>query len=293
MEEQKIIGIDIGATKIHMGVVRGSSIVAEVKIPTEAQAPEEQIIANIKGGIAQLMDEQVAGIGIGVPGLVDEAAGKVYDITNIPAWQEVPLKENLQDYFNVPVYLTNDANTFVLGEKVFGKAQAYQNVVGLTLGTGLGAGIIINGDLYSGSFSSAGEIGSIPYLNQVVEDYCGGKFFLQQYGVEGNELKKRAKQGDTKALEAYEQYGYHLGNAINLVLHLLSPEAIFLGGSISKSFPLFKEAMLKQVQAFPFKRIRDKLVIEPSAMDNVAILGAVALFQMRHKHSYPANLALP
>lgn len=280
MKNQKIICVDIGATKIHIGAILDEAIVAEVLLPTPALASEDQVLAEIAGGIAQLMDDQVAGIGIGVPGLVDETAGIVYDVINIPSWKEVHLRKYMADHFQVPVYLTNDANTFVLGEKVYGKAKAYNNVVGITLGSGLGAGIIANGSLYAGAFSGAGEFGHIPYLDKNIEAYCGGEFFRSKYGVEGSLLKTRAEQGDKAALEAFDAYGQHLGNVINLALYTLSPEAIFLGGSISKSFPLFEEAMRRRVQDFPFKRITEKLVIEPSAIDNAALWGAAALFGM-------------
>jgi len=148
------------------------------------------------------------------------------------------------------------------------------------LGSGLGAGIIANGSLYAGAFSGAGEFGHIPYLDANIESYCGGEFFRSKYGAEGSTLKTLAEQGDKDALEAFAKYGEHLGNVINLVLYTLSPEAIFLGGSISKSFSLFEEAMRRRVQEFPFKRITEHLVIEPSAIDNAALWGAAALFRM-------------
>ncbi len=282
MENKKILCVDIGATKIHIGAIVDGAIVAEVILPTSAQAPQDQVLSEIADGIARLMDDQVVGIGMGVPGLVDSEAGVVYDVINIPSWQEVQLTKYMEERFKLPVYLTNDANTFVLGEKVYGKAKPYKNVIGITLGSGLGGGIIINNKLYAGSLSGAGEFGHIPYLDKNVEAYCGGDFFKSKYGVEGSILRARAEQGDEVAQAAFDAYGEHLGNAIHLALYTLSPEAIFLGGSISKSFPLFEKAMRKRVQAFPFKRITDRLVIEPSAIDNAALWGAAALFLTRH-----------
>lgn len=281
MKSQKIICIDMGATKVHIGVVQDGVLLTEVKLPTSAHASQEQVLAEIAAGIAPLLDAQVAGIGIGVPGLVDDVAGCVYDVVNIPSWQEVPLRQYLEDRFHIPVYLTNDANTFVLGEKVYGKAKPYKNVVGITLGTGMGAGIIINNSLYTGTLSGAGEFGSIPYLDKTYDSYCGGKFFKSRYGLEGGELRERAESGDKEAIDAFHEYGRHVGSVVNLILYTLSPEAIFLGGSVSKSYPLFKEAMLECVRAFPFKRVTGKLVIEPSAIDNAALLGAAALYQLR------------
>ena len=281
----------MGATKVHLGVVQDGILLTQLKLPTSAHASQEQVLAEIAEGIAQLLDEQVAGIGIGVPGLMDEAAGYVYDVVNIPSWQEVPLRQYIEDRFHIPVYLTNDANTFVLGEKVYGKAKPYKNVVGITLGTGMGAGIIINHSLYTGTLSGAGEFGSIPYLDKTYDAYCGGKFFQHKYGMEGSQMRKRAEAGDKEAIDAFQAYGKHLGSVVNLILYTLSPEAIFLGGSVSKSFHLYKESMLECVQAFPFKRVTAKLVIEPSDIDNAALLGAAALYQLRSAEKASKTLA--
>ncbi|GAA4432923.1 ROK family protein [Pontibacter saemangeumensis] len=290
MKSQKIICIDMGATKVHIGVIQDGVLLKQVKLPTSAHASQKQVLAEIAAGVSPLIDEQVAGIGIGVPGLVDEAAGCVYDVVNIPSWQEVPLRTYLEDRFHIPVYLTNDANTFVLGEKVYGKAKPYKNVVGITLGTGMGAGIIINNSLYTGTLSGAGEFGSIPYLDKTYDAYCGGKFFQQRYGQEGGQMRKSAEAGNKEAIEAFHEYGQHVGNVVNLILYTLSPEAIFLGGSVSKSFHLYKEAMLECVRAFPFKRVTARLVIEPSEIDNAALLGAAALFQLRSADKASATL---
>ncbi|WP_242923242.1 ROK family protein [Pontibacter liquoris] len=281
MTKKKIIAIDIGATKIHVGIVQDGAITAERKVPTSAQGSQAQVLNEIVQGVAQLMDDEVAGIGIGVPGLVDDTTGVVYDLNNVPSWQEVPLGKHLEDHFQVPVYLGNDANMFVLGEKMYGQAKDFKNVVGITLGTGLGAGIIIDNNLYTGTLSSAGEFGCIPYLDKNIEAYCSGSFFTSKYGLDGNTVKQRAEQGDKEALEIFRTYGEHLGNALHLVLYTLSPEAIFLGGSVSRSFHLFEEAMQARLQAFPFKRVTARLVVAPSSIDNAALLGAAALFQMK------------
>ncbi|WP_224996294.1 ROK family protein [Cesiribacter sp. SM1] len=287
MHTQKVLAVDIGGTKIHMGVFHQGRIVEEMKLATAAHAPRKKIINSIIMGIEQLMEPEIAGIGIGIPGLVDEEQGIVYDITNIPSWKEVPLKKILEDYFKKPVYLTNDANTFILGEKMFGRAKGCKNVVGITLGTGFGVGIIIDEALYSGTLSSAGEFGSIQYLDQTIEAYCSGKFFLDKFGISGAEVHSMAQQGDRHALEILKQLGHHIGEAIKLILYALSPEAVFLGGSVSACYPYFKEAMEESVQTFPFKRVLDRLVIACSKVDNAALLGAAALFEIKHKNIIP------
>jgi glucokinase len=282
MNEQKIIGIDIGGTKIRLGLVQQGKIIEEVKLSTSAHASQEQILNQIIGGIEQLDGKEVEGIGIGIPGLVDEEQGIVYDIQNIPSCQKVPLKKELEGYFKKQVYLTNDANSFILGEKVYGKARKYKNAVGLTLGTGLGSGIMIGEKLYSGTLSSAGELGCIPYLDQTLEDYCSGKFFLKQYGLAGQEVFQRAEQGDEQALEILGEFGHHIGEAIKIVLFAFSPEAIFLGGSVSGCYKFFKTRMKETIQSFPFRLVREQLVVELSEVENIAVLGAAALYQMKN-----------
>ena len=281
MRDQKVIGIDIGASKIHIGLVQEGTIIQEVKFATSSRAPKDQIIAELIKGIEAVMDSEVIGIGIGVPGLVDEAEGIIYDLQNIPSWQEVHLKAALEGVFKVPVFLSNDGNSFVLGEKIYGQGKAYRNLLGITLGTGFGTGIVIHDQLYSGTLSSAGEFGGVPYLNQTIEDYCSGKFFINQYGVPGDQLQQRAEAGDADALAIFQQYGTHLGKALHTLLYALSPEAIFLGGSVAGCYGLFREAMEASLQTFPFKRVLDRLVIQPSSLQNAGILGASALVAMR------------
>lgn len=279
MTDQKILGIDIGATKIHIGIVQHGEVINETRFSTSSHASKEQILQEITSGIEGLMGDDILGIGIGAPGLIDDEKGIVYDVQNIASWQEVHLKQVLEDHFNKPVQVTNDANTFALGEKIYGKAKPYKNMIGITLGTGLGAGIIINNNLYSGAFSCAGEMGGIAYRDATVEDYCSGKFFSKM-GFNGSELHALAKNGDAQALDLFNQYGEHVGNLIKTVLFSFSPQAIFFGGSVSKCYPFFREAMENSVQEFPFKRVVDQLVIAPSEMLNAAILGAAALIEI-------------
>ena len=273
----KIIGIDIGATKIHIGLVEDSKVIKEIKFPTLANASRDEIITNLIHKIEELDDPQVVGIGIGVPGLVDEEKGIIYDLTNIPSWKEVHLKNYLESHFNKPVRITNDANVFAMGEKIFGKGGPFKNMVGVTLGSGFGTGIIIDHKLYSGTLSSAGELGNIPYLDKTIEDYCSGKFFRGNYGLNGNEVFQLAKEGDEGARDMFEEFGIHLGNALKIILNVLSPEAIFLGGSVSRSYQFFSESLEKTLDSYPFKKVRKQLIIQPSETSDISILGAAAL----------------
>lgn len=280
----RIIGVDIGGTKIHVGVVENSVVVKELKIPTPSSASKQHIIAALITAIEELAGSNFDGIGIGVPGLVDDEKGIIYNLVNIPSWKEVHLKKQLEEHFGKPVRITNDANAFALGEKIFGKAKPFRNVVGITLGSGLGAGIIINNKLYSGAFSSAGELGGVSYLNETVEDYCSGKFFINFHQMTGQQLHEMAQRGDETALRIFSEYGHHLGNALTTTLFLLSPEAIIFGGSVSRSFQYFEKALLESLDGFPFKNVRNQLVVSVSENLNTAILGSAALLVSEQYH---------
>ncbi len=272
-----LIGIDIGATKIQIGAIKDSEIVKELTLPTSSNAPKQQIIDELIEGIETLCGHDFEGIGIGVPGLIDEERGIVYDLWNIPSWKEVFLKDSLEDHFHKPVQITNDANTFALGEKRYGQGRNFRNFVGVSLGTGFGTGIIINNELYSGTLSGAGELADIPYLDRTIEDYCSGKFFKLQYQREGAEVFQKAEQGDPEALKIFEEFGKHLGESLKLIMYILSPEAIILGGSISRSFKFFEKSLMESVQSFPFKRIVERIKIFPSAIPNISVLGSAAM----------------
>ncbi|MEJ2635004.1 MAG: ROK family protein [Calditrichia bacterium] len=278
MSDESIVGVDFGATAVKVGRVEGNHIAAHDTVPISARGSEKQVLNEILQAIEKVFDPEVAGIGIGVPSLVDVEKGVVYNVQNIPSWKEVQLKQIVEERFRKPVYVNNDANCFAVGEKYYGKGKPYKNMVGLTIGTGLGAGVIINNRLYAGINCGAGEFGSIPYLDGIYEDYCSGQFFANQYGRTGTDFFDRAKNGDRQSLEAYEQFGKHLGEAIKTILFAVDPEALILGGSISQAFPFFKEAMRQSINDFPYKRSTVRLVVEPGVIPQIAILGAAALY---------------
>ncbi|MFO7888859.1 MAG: ROK family protein [bacterium] len=278
MIEKSVIGVDLGGTNVMAGRINGNQIVKEEKRQIKSDSKQEAIIEMIINSIESVYSSEVAGMGIGVPSLVDLNKGIVYDVQNIPSWKKVPLKKIVEKHFNLPVYINNDANCFAVGEKYFGKGIKYRNMVGVTLGTGIGTGIIINNRLYSGSNCGAGEFGSLPYRDGIIEDYCSGKFFTSLYHTTGEDLFQRAEEGDKHALEIFKQYGDYLGVAVIFILYSVDPEAIIFGGSVSKSFKYFKDSLWKRLQSFPYKRTIKNLVVEESGNHNIALLGAGALY---------------
>jgi glucokinase len=220
----------------------------------------------------------VAGLGAGVPSVIDLKTGTVYDVQNIPSWTKVPLKARLEERYQRPVNVNNDANAFAAGEKHFGKIAPYDSAVGLIVGTGLGAGIIANGRLYSGVNCGAGEFGMLPYLDRDLEAYASGQFFERVHGLTGRELAVRAERGDGAALTAFAEFGRHLGEAVKAICYAVDPEIIVLGGSVSRSFRFFQAALRETFQSYAYSIAKERLKIEVSATDNIALLGAAALY---------------
>jgi glucokinase len=278
MFSRSVIGVDLGGTKIGIGRIDANNIMNYYTVNVSSQDREEKVLHELINSIDKVFNEDIAGIGIGVPSLVDVEKGIVYDVQNIPSWKEVHLKEILEAQFHRPVYVNNDANCFAVGEKYFGKGKKFKNMVGLIVGTGLGAGIIINNHLYSGFNCGAGEFGSIPYRDQIYEYYCSGQFFKNVYNINGETLFNRAEYGDSAALEIFAEFGAHLGNAILSILFTIDPEAIILGGSVSRALPFFQETMWDGIKTFPYQRTIERLVIERTEDSNIAVLGAAALF---------------
>lgn len=284
MLSEKIIGIDIGGTKIGIGLLVDGKIEQSVKLETPSTGTREEVMELIVHGVKSLPGyHEAIGIGIGAPGLIDEKNGVIFSVTNIPSWKEVHLKSYLEQQFNIPVYLTNDANCFAIGVKMFGEARPFNNVLCLSLGTGVGSGIVIDGYVYSGEVAGAGEVGGLPYRDADFETYCSGKFFKQLNNTDGVTAYEQASAGDASALKLFEELGMHVGNLIKTTIFVLAPEAVIIGGSVSKSFDLWKDSMWKTVRTFPYKKVIENLVIESTDIPDIAIIGAAALFKNRHE----------
>jgi glucokinase len=274
-----VLGLDIGGTKISSGIIRGDGLTEFLEIKTPADSPQEEILEAISKQIEAYTHFNFKAIGIGIPGLVDPKEGIVYNLANIPSFQRVNLKAYLENRFDIPVAINNDANCFSLGEYKFGPARIHQHVIGITLGTGIGTGIIANGHLYTGRLCGAGEWGAIPYLDGTFEDYCGSKFFKERYNKSAKKLAVLAEKGDEKALQIFYEFGKHIGAFMYRLLMTFAPEAVVIGGSIRKAFPYFEEGMREIIQQFPYKPISENLKIYVSSSNHSAILGAISLME--------------
>ncbi|MFH1195498.1 MAG: ROK family protein [bacterium] len=307
------IGVDLGGTSIKFGVVsRRGKLIASFSLPTNAQDGPDTVINQIKKGIRTLQKEyknKIAGIGIGSPGSIIQKKGTVENPPNFPGWEKVPLGKILNKEFGLKVSVDNDANAAAIGEMIFGAGKKDKNFIMITLGTGVGSGIIIDQKIYRGETGAAGEIGhvSIKYDGRkckcgsygCVEAYVGNNYLVENVKQELNNhpdsminkiienelgnltpkvIHDAACQGDEYArsivMEVGKYVGYGLANATNT----LDITIFIIGGGVSGFgellFNSIKEAAVERVMV-PFK---ERIVIKPAHLKNDAgVLGASAL----------------
>ena len=301
--KQYVVGVDVGGTNIKLGVVGPSGKVivrnsfatkpfafSRIKLITAlAREIEASIIT------AGLTKKQIAGVGIGLPGLVDFEKGYVRFLPNIPGWRGVHLKSILQKKIHLPVFVDNDVKMITLAESKFGAGKGVRNLVCLTLGTGVGSGLILNGQLYRGEGNAAGELGHMPLNEHGPKCNCGGIGCFETYvgnrplfalasrmmgkpGMTTQSMYALAKKGNKKALLFWKKASEHIGNGLVGIVNLLNPRLIIIGGGVSNNERfLFKtitetirrRAMSLQGSAFKIKRAQFK--------DDAGIIGAYVL----------------
>lgn len=269
------IGVDIGGTKIRAGLIaENGEVLKSVKAPCPNKEGKLAVLDFIAGLIDGLFTDEVNAIGVGVPAIVDDK-GVVHECVNIPSWDAVDVKGYMEGRFNVPVSVRNDCNCYALGVKSSELGRGYQDVVGITLGTGVGSGIVINGQLYLGQNSCAGEIGEIPFRDKNYEYYCSSHFFKTR-GTSGKDAADAADAGDPQAITLWKEFGANVADLLMVVMLAYSPQAIFLGGSLSQAFPYFEQAMRERLQAFPYKKVLDLIDIHAMDDPDIILAGAVA-----------------
>ena len=269
------IGIDLGGTNVRMGIVNNGVIVKKISERCKADQPEDVVIKQLTDMLHQIISPEIESIGIGVPSVVDAEKGIVYNVMNIPSWKEVHLKEILEKEFNIPVFVNNDCNCFALGEYHFGEGAGSKDLVAVALGTGVGSGIIIDGKLYNGGNTGAGEVGCIPYLEYDYESYCSSSYFTRVHGITGKDAFEKAKANeDVDSIILWNQFGHHVGDLMKVILFAYDPRVIILGGSIANAYEYFAPAMMDSLDSFPYPETVKNLKIYTSKVEDVAILGA-------------------
>ncbi len=299
------IGIDFGGTTIKSAVVKEGRILAHGEpIDTEAHTNAKSLIDEILHVITTLrgLHPEVAAIGVGLPGFVDSVNGIVHELTNVAGWDEVPLRAILAERTGLPAIIENDAKAMAYGEWKYGAAQNGRYVICITLGTGVGGALILDGRLYRGAQLAAGEIGhaSIDYRGVPgpygdrggLEEYVGNQQIAeraaQMYRDAGHEvplekctpldLEHAARNGDPVALAMWDRVGAEIGCALVNAIWILNPDAIVIGGGVAKAGDLLFEPILRIIRLRTDPLFHENLRIVPAALGNEAgIIGCATL----------------
>ncbi len=297
----QVIGIDLGGTAIKLGRFSESGICHQsLTVPTPQPATPEAVLATITDAILQLQTppflkggDRIRAIGIGTPGPVD-AIGRIARVAiNLKNWHNVPLADWLEAKTGLPTILANDANCAGLGEAWLGAGRHFKNLILLTLGTGVGGAVILDGQLFAGHLGAAGELGLIAINPDGPECNSGNRGSLEQYvsvqairrktGLEPLELANLAKSGDAKALEYWQSYGRYLGIGLASIIYILTPEAIIIGGGISAGAEFFLPTVRAEIERRVLPSSREDLQLLVAQLGNQAgMVGAAKLAFMQY-----------
>ncbi|MCK5822491.1 MAG: ROK family protein [Bacteroidales bacterium] len=310
------LGIDIGGTNTAFGFVdRKGNCLYEDTIVTQTHEDVDlfvkEIYDKVQKSIKKLDDIKLIGIGVGAPN-GNFYTGAIEDAPNLRWKGVIPFSDIFKKYFNLPVFLTNDANAAAIGEMIYGGAKGMKNFIVVTLGTGLGSGFVVNGELLYGHDGFAGEMGHIIVTPDGRQCACGRKGCLETYvsatgvkrsvyklladNLEESELRNipfndltakmvadAANRGDKIALKTFEHTGRMLGEVLANTVAITSPEAIFLFGGLAKSGDLIFKPTKYHLEKNLLNIYKNKIKILPSGLDdNAAILGSSALVWKEH-----------
>lgn len=289
-QTDQVIGIDLGGTAIKLGRFdQAGQCLQALTIPTPQPAHPEAVLAVMVEAIAQIDPAELAGaIGIGTPGPAD-ADGRIARIAiNLAGWSDIPLADWLEAKTGRPTVLANDANCAGLGEYWLGAGRPFRHLILLTLGTGVGGAVILDGKLFVGPQGAAGELGLItlnpdgPDCNSgnrgSLEQHVSVQAIRRQTGLEPEELGKRAAAGDPEAIAFWQQYGHLLGTGLASLIYVLTPEAVIIGGGISASAPYFFPAVWQELERRVLPISRQGLQLLPAQLGNQAgMVGAAKL----------------
>jgi len=322
MNKKVYVGIDLGGTSIKMGIcsVEGSAI-CEIEQPTpkghylEVLSTFNQLLGELLLQNGLLMDE-VMGVGVGVPAFLNVKKGFVYNTVNLD-WKDVPLKAELEQALKLPCFIDNDANTAALGESWQGAGRGASHLICVTVGTGIGGGLFLNGDIYHGALGLAGEIGHLAVRPKTGRQCNCGKIGCLEteasataiafYAIEALKLGKAttlqekfqsigtitardvldaAKNGDPVCQEIMDHVSYNLGFALAQLSNVLNPEKIVIGGGVSKAGSFFLDPIREQFRMYALKKVAETVEILPAELGNSAgWLGAAWLVHRNLGHN--------
>lgn len=310
------IGIDLGGTKISAAIADlNGNVIFQTTLPTNAQEGEESVLGRMISVIETLLEksnktiEEVVSIGIGSPGPLDAKKGIIITTPNLP-FRNCDIVSPIKNKFNVPVYLDNDANVAAIGEFMLGAAKGTENMVYITVSTGVGGGAVINGKIYRGNTSNALEIGHTTILPDGPRCNCGNHGCVEAL-ASGTAIAKRAKEaiergldttlanyenvtsyevfreaekGDIVATDILDRSLNYLGICVANTITSFDPEMVVIGGGVSKGGDIVFERVQQVVNERCFKAMAEACKIVPAGLGTDAgVIGAVALAIMESK----------
>ncbi len=291
--EQKILGIDVGSTNMKAGLVVEGEITEFRNIPVEP----DRIIGELLELIMSYKLEADSIIGVGFPGFVNE--GKVHSPPNLPTIHDLDLQEELREETHRPVYLFNDADSYILGEALYGAGKGSRIVVGLTLGTGIGGGFIVDGEVYTGGRGFASEYGHMTIDPNGPACHCGKKgcleAFIGSYGITGRyknlsgedltvkEIFDKAKEDEETALKIVNEFGFYLSIGIKNLMEALDPDIVVLGGGVTKAGNIIIEVIEANQSVSYTRPFEDVRIVIGDLPDMAGAIGAAHWANIKHQ----------
>lgn len=283
-----IAGIDLGGTQVRVAVARSDGrIIATSRNRTDVLRTPRRVVEWAAEQIGRLSDgEQVRCVGIGAPGPTDPLRGVLVNPPNLPGWRNVPLAPMVREIVGCPAFLENDANLAGLGEHRHGAGRGASTMVYITWSTGVGAGLILDGRLFSGAHGTAGEIGHMILdpkgpldgcgQHGCVEVYCGGGALARETGESAEELFDQASAGDGEAVARVREAASQMGYALINVANLFDPEVVVMGGGVTRSWRMVAPVMEEVLRSSPFVQPRRRPRLRRARLgDRAGQVGAV------------------
>lgn len=306
-----VIGVDLGGTNLRTAVLNAEGeVLSRHKEPTQVTEGWTNVVARLVDDIKSQRDKArqkgltVAAVGVGAPGVIQVEKGIVVKSPNFPDWERVPLKELLEKELNIPAFIENDANAAALGEQWRGAGRNIQSMILLTLGTGVGGGIILDNRIWHGADGMAGEIGHMTLMPEGRPCSCGNRGCLEMYAsargiqqsyrealeqasaagsgagslITSEQIYDSARRGNDTAVSVMKDMGRMLGIGIASLINIFNPERIVIGGGVKDAWPLFIDAAREEITLRAFEVPAKRTEIVPSLLgDDAGMVGAAAV----------------
>jgi glucokinase len=294
VEPTFVIGVDLGGTKILAGVVdRESNVLRRIERPTAVSATED-LLGELEAMVGELLEDGVGALGFGIPATIDQQRGVAVTAPNLPL-ADFAFRDRMQERFGLPVGIDNDANAAAIAEWAVGAGRGTKHMIMLTLGTGIGGGLILDGRPYRGALGAAAELGHIViqhdgprcqgvctghgHLEVLASGTAAGKVARELFGPEATsyELVRQAQDGDAAAIEALAEIGRKLGSGIGSLVNIFNPELVVIGGGFAAAGDLVLDPAREVVQREALEPARDLVRIVHAELGPAAGLVGAAL----------------